>query len=114
MMLDHPTADEIYDYLHSNYPSISKATVYRILSRMTDEGEILRLHIPGGPDKFDTTVSEHHHIKCTSCGKLCDIDFPELHSICSKIENTCGFSVTGCSLFFDGVCPECVKKESNY
>ena len=102
MMLDHPTADEIYDYLHSNYPSISKATVYRILSRMADEGEILRLHIPGGPDKFDTTVSEHPHIKCTFCGKLC------------KIENTCGFSVTGCSLFFDGVCPECVKKESNY
>ena len=114
MLLNHPTADEIYDCLHDNYPSISKATVYRILNRMADEGEILHLHIPDGPDKFDTTVSEHHHIKCTSCGKLCDIDLPEFQSICSKIENSCGYSVTGCRLFFDGICPECNKRKSNH
>ena len=50
MALDHPTADEVYEYVHNEFPSISKATVYRILNRISDEGEILHLQIPGGAD----------------------------------------------------------------
>ncbi len=112
-LLDHPTADEIYDHIHCSYPSISKATVYRILKCMANDGEILHLCVPDGPDRFDTTVSNHYHIKCSSCGKLCDIDLPEIYGIYSKIEAKSGYSITGCKLFFDGICPECGSKQPN-
>ncbi len=108
--LDHPTADEIYSCLHNNYPTISKATVYRILNRMAEEGAIRHLRVPDGPDRFDAVTSEHHHFRCTICGKIHDIDLPELHSICSKIEDKYKFTITRYHLFFDGICPECSQK----
>ena len=42
-MLNHPTAEDVFEYIHCEYPSISKATVYRILNRMSDDGEIIHL-----------------------------------------------------------------------
>ena len=32
MTLDHPTATEVYSYVHEQYPSVSRATVFRVLS----------------------------------------------------------------------------------
>lgn len=36
--LDHPTAEEAYAWIHRSFPGISKATVYRILGRLSEEG----------------------------------------------------------------------------
>ncbi len=108
--LDHPTADEVFYCLHSKYPSISKATVYRILNKMADGGEILHLAVPSGPDRFDTTLSEHHHIKCTLCGKVCDISLPELPEIEKHIAEESGFTVSRRLIFFEGICPDCIKR----
>ena len=33
----HVTADEVYDYIKKDYPSIGKGTVYRNLSILADE-----------------------------------------------------------------------------
>ena len=110
LMLDHPTADEVFDCFHGEFPSIRKATVYRILNRMAEDGEILHLTVPSGPDRFDTTLSEHHHIKCSLCGKVCDISLPELPEIESRISRESGFSVSRRLIFFEGLCPDCKNK----
>lgn len=110
MVLDHPTADEVYECVHNEYPSISKATVYRILNRISEEGEILHLQIPGGADRFDTTLRIHHHLKCVKCGKVSDIDIPELKGIEERIKNEKGFYIDGYRLVFNGICSECINK----
>ena len=109
-VLDHPTADEVFDCVHSEYPTVSKATVYRILNRMAEDGEILHLVVPSGPNRFDTTLSEHHHIKCTVCGKVCDISLPELVEIEKRINEESGFAVSRRLVFFEGICPSCQNK----
>ena len=109
-VLDHPTADEVFDCVHSEYPTVSKATVYRILNRMAENGDILHLVVPSGPNRFDTTLSEHHHIKCTVCGKVCDISLPELEKIEKRINKESGFAVSRRLVFFEGVCPSCQNK----
>lgn len=110
-MLDHPTADEVFDCVHSEYPTVSKATVYRILNRMAEDGEILHLAVPTGPDRFDTTLSEHHHIKCSACGKVCDVSLPELSEIEKRITKESGFAVSRRLIFFEGLCPDCQSKQ---
>ncbi len=109
MALDHPTADSVFEYIHQRFPSISKATVYRILSCLSEEGEIVKVSIPDGPDRYDPTIIEHHHIKCSKCGKVCDIVLPELSEIADRIKSECNFSVNGCRLVFSGICSECEK-----
>ena len=111
MSLDHPTADEVYECVHNEFPSISKATVYRILNRISEEGEILHLQIPGGADRFDTTLCAHHHLKCNKCGKICDVDVPELDGIEKRIKTENGFAIGGYRLVFSGLCSDCIFKK---
>ncbi|MBQ6876945.1 MAG: transcriptional repressor [Oscillospiraceae bacterium] len=111
MALDHPTADEVYECVHSEFPSISKATVYRILNRISEEGEILHLQIPGGADRFDTTLCAHHHLKCNKCGKICDVSVPELDGIEKRIKEENGFAIGGYRLVFSGLCSDCIFKK---
>jgi len=113
LSLDHPTADEVYECVHTEFPSISKATVYRILNRISEEGEILHLEIPGGADRFDTTLCAHHHLKCSKCGKVCDVSVPELDGVEKRILNETGFSIGGYRLVFSGLCSDCVFKKQD-
>ena len=37
---NHPTSADIYDVVHRDYPNVSRATVYRNLSVLSDRGEV--------------------------------------------------------------------------
>lgn len=111
--LDHPTADEIYSDLHNDYPSVSRATIYRILNHMVDDEEILHLSMPKGPDRFDITLKNHQHCRCLKCGRTFDIELSELDEIHQKIQNTTGFSVVRSSIVFEGLCPDCNNLSSH-
>ena len=43
----HPTADEVYQSMKDEYPSISRATVYRNLNKMSDNGQALKVRVQG-------------------------------------------------------------------
>lgn len=110
-LLDHPTAAEVYEEIRKDYPQISLGTVYRNLSLMAEEHEILRLSFEGSPDRFDPNVWEHYHIVCERCGRIADTDRslqPELLSrLDGAVEEATGFRVSGRSLVFRGLCPRC-------
>ena len=52
-LANHPTADQVYEAVHVTHPSISRATVFRALSKLSDEGVVLRVRINNGADHFD-------------------------------------------------------------
>ena len=70
----HATADEVYEEIIKEHPTISKATVYRNLNLLSDMGEIRRLEIPGSADRFDHITRNHCHVKCKACGRVFDVD----------------------------------------
>lgn len=107
---NHATADEIYDAIISEHPNISRATVYRNLNLLSEMGEIRKLEIPGGPDRFDHCVDNHCHIKCERCGRLFDVDMDYISGLESNIRDARGFDFTGYDIIFRGICPECKKK----
>ena len=55
----HATADEIYEFIVQEHPSISKGTVYRNLNRLAEMGKIRKMEIPGSPDRFDHCCHDH-------------------------------------------------------
>ena len=107
---NHATADEIYDAIISEHPNISRATVYRNLNLLSEMGEIRKLEIPGGPDRFDHCVDNHCHVKCEKCGRLFDVDMDYISGLESNIRDTRGFDFTGYDIIFRGICPDCKKK----
>lgn len=111
-LANHPTADEVYDAVHEEHPSISRATVYRTLSRLSEEGEVLRVRINNGADHFDHQSFEHYHVRCTSCGRVDDVMIPLLEDANEAAERATGYRITGHSLQFDGICPACQKEDA--
>ena len=109
-MCSHPTADEVVAVVQADYPSISRATVYRILNKLADSGEALRIRINNGADHFDHQTFPHYHVHCSECGKVADVAMP-VEELVDMLSDTSGSKILGYSLQFDGLCPECAKLE---
>lgn len=87
-----------------------KSTVYRLISRMVDEGAIRRVS-----DRKTRRVtyqhiakacSEHLHLKCKSCGKLIHLDEETSHILERRIMNSVHFEVEDGAVLF-GRCELC-------
>lgn len=109
--MDHPTAAEVYERIRKAYPQISLGTVYRNLSLMADDGEILRLSFSGAPDRFDPNAHEHYHIACSRCGRIFDTDhtIPSalIRQIDDAVEACTGIKVEKRIMMFSGICAAC-------
>ncbi len=107
---NHATADEIYEEIVKKHPDISRATVYRNLNKLSEEGLIRKCLIPGGADRFDHLCSDHYHIKCECCGRVFDVDMDYIPDLASGVHDTHGFTFKSHNILFSGICPDCRKK----
>ena len=103
----HATADEIYEAIVKDHPNISRATVYRNLKLLSDSGEIRKLDVPGGADRFDHLCHDHCHVKCVKCGRIFDVDMEYITGLEKNIKDNHGFMFTGYEILFRGICPDC-------
>ena len=109
-MTNHPSAGMVYDAVHEKYPSISRATVYRILAEAAEEGSIQRLKLRDANDRYDFTLTEHHHITCKLCGHVADVDTDFRHDAVAKAAFAHeGFTVDECHVEFFGICEACQR-----
>ena len=111
-LANHPTADEVYEAVHAEHPTISKATVYRTLGRLADEGEITRVRINNGADRFDHQTFAHYHVRCTRCGRVDDVMIAQVSGIEEAAAEASGYRISGHTLQFDGICPTCQACEA--
>ena len=109
----HATADEVYEYITASNPSVSRATVYRNLNLLAEEGSILKIEVPGGAVHFDHTLRDHYHMRCVRCGRLYDVDLDTMPDLPSHIRDSHGFDFLGCDITFKGICPECNLNKIN-
>ena len=106
---DHPTADMIYESVRTELPNISLGTVYRNLSLLVENGQILRLTTGIGPDHFDGCVKPHNHFTCNKCGKVMDMDYVPGENIIEKASDSFDGMIEDCQLQFFGKCRDCLS-----
>ena len=73
-MKRHVTANEVYEFLKKEYPTIGKGTVYRNLDILSEEGALRKVEVPDGANRFDITLKNHYHVRCIKCGEVSDVD----------------------------------------
>ncbi|WP_082406302.1 Fur family transcriptional regulator [Microbacterium sp. No. 7] len=104
----HATADEIYAAVRPHLPSTSRQSVYNALGDFADAGLVRRIEPAGHAMMFELRVADnHHHIVCTSCGAVEDVDCVVGHAPCLAPSDTHGFAVSVAEVTFWGVCPAC-------
>lgn len=107
----HLTADEVYEFIKKEHPTIGRGTVYRNLKILVEEGAIRKVEVPDGSDRFDFTLKDHYHVKCVKCGDIFDVGMEQLPDLKAKIRDTHGMEFLGYDIFFKGICPACRTTE---
>ena len=103
---NHPTSADVYEAVREKHPSISRATVYRNLNVLTEQGEVLHIPVAGGADRYDFRCDCHYHAICRECGVVYDVEMPE-DGLLSSVRDTHGFQIEGFDIIFTGLCPDC-------
>ncbi len=69
----HSTAEEVLARVHGTVPGVSLPTVYAALELLADLGLANRVQA-GRAVRFDPRTQPHHHLVCTECGAVTDLD----------------------------------------
>jgi Fur family peroxide stress response transcriptional regulator len=114
----HPTAQQIFERLHGEMPTMSFATVYNTLAALERAGSCRALRIGGlgddGSSRFDPNASPHDHAVCDLCGSVRDV---HAHALGSDDRDAAlaldgAFEVRAIERVYRGVCARCRKPAS--
>ena len=105
MRLYHPTAEDIFKDIEVAGESVSRATVYRNLSILAEEGDLLAINMHGVGTRYDGNVIPHSHFQCNICGKIFDIP-----NIDVDIPSFAEGDIMASEVVLYGVCAGCKNK----
>ncbi|MCR2813570.1 transcriptional repressor [Microbacterium sp. zg.Y1090] len=104
----HASADDVFAEVAAGAPRSSRQSVYNALGDFADAGLVRRIEPAGRPMLFELRVADnHHHLVCTSCGRVEDVDCTVGHAPCMHPSQTHGFAVTSAEVTFWGRCDSC-------
>lgn len=104
----HASADAIYAEVDRRAPGTTLQSVYNALADFAAAGLARRIQPAGGPMRFEVRIDDnHHHLVCTACGRVEDVDCVVGQAPCLHPSQTHGFAVTQAEITFWGLCAAC-------
>ncbi len=105
----HVSADEILERLRGEGGRIGKATVYRTLDLLLRAGLIREHDFGEGFKRYEPrpTRPHHEHLVCTRCGKVIEIEAPDVERTLTEIARLHDFVPRDHKLEIYGLCEDC-------
>jgi Fur family peroxide stress response transcriptional regulator len=104
----HPSVDEIFAEMQSDFPATSLATVYKTVTLLKELGEVLELGFGAGSNHYDGRMPlDHPHLVCTKCAKIEDADLDSMELLARELAEKSGYQITNHRLDFFGLCSRC-------
>lgn len=75
---NHPTAEQIIDFIHKKHPSIAIGTVYKTLETFVKYGVVNKVMTEGGVMRYDGILKHHHHLHSEDSNEIRDYINEEL------------------------------------
>ena len=104
---DHPTADQIYQYLKEQYPMISLGTIYKTLHLLKELGLVQELGFNEGSIRYDPDIELHINMICSECGKIHDYKSDNLKEMWNVVISDIGFKPKGQRIDIYYECEDC-------
>lgn len=102
---EHPTAEDIYNAVRERFPTISLATIYNILDKLVEVGEVRQLSIRRDKACYDGETHTHHHFYCKRCHAIANI---EIHCPTANAHEVNGHKIDELQAYFYGTCKNCL------
>lgn len=104
----HATAERVFAAVREGLPGTSLQAVYGVLTAFTSAGLVRRIEPAGSAALFERRVGDnHHHLVCTGCGAVHDVDCVVGEAPCLTPSDARGFAVAAAEVTFWGLCPSC-------
>jgi Fur family ferric uptake transcriptional regulator len=105
---DDATAQTIYRRLRDGGHAIGLSTVYRALALLSERGVVDELaHRPGEACYRLCSPGHHHHLVCSSCHRVDELEGCDLDDWLGRASRRRGFSPTSHTLEVVGLCADC-------
>ena len=102
------TADQLVDLVHQEAPQIGRMTVYRTLDLLSALGALRPIYQGTGAAHFILLRDgHHHHLVCTNCDAVIELDECLLSGVAETIGRRFEFEVQGHVLELFGLCAGC-------
>jgi Fur family transcriptional regulator, peroxide stress response regulator len=109
---EHPTAQQIYEKVQQQNPSLSLATVYNTLETLVNLGVVNDLGTAGdGKVHYDGDTGPHVNLACTICHQVIDLPSDHIPALHQEVAENSGYIIKGARVLYYGWCPECQREQ---
>ena len=78
---NHPTVEDIVNYIRKDNPNIAKGTVYKVLDTLEENQLVKKVKTDKEVMRYDGIVKNHHHLYCSECDLIEDYYDEELDKL---------------------------------
>ena len=112
-MPGHPSPEEVYARVRKRIPAISLATVYKNIHLFVERGVLKEVSMHHGSLRVELNSHLHHHMVCSQCKAITDIDEKDLGALPPLQKLPGGFRAERYAIDVIGVCSACQKRQRN-
>ncbi|MCI2957246.1 transcriptional repressor [Agromyces atrinae] len=106
--LPHTDAERLFRIVSHSVPTTSVQSMHNILSDLTAAGLVRRIEPAGSAALYERRIGDnHHHVVCSRCGAVADVDCAVGEAPCLTPSTTSGFAIQTAEVTFWGICPDC-------
>jgi Fur family peroxide stress response transcriptional regulator len=108
----HPTPEDVFAAIRPELPLVSLATVYKILDQFHRAGFVRKVSTEGQAARYDAKTEPHHHLVCTGCGAIHDVQLEVEPDLSKGLPSGADFQVARYDVIFHGLCGACRSGQS--
>lgn len=99
---------ELHEHIRYHNASMAFSTIFRIVRKLEQDKKVVRVDWRERGSKYELAdLPHHHHLICTKCGKVVDIDDSHFFFNPTKLEQETGFIVEHHHVEIEGICSLC-------
>lgn len=103
----HVSAEDLLSEAGKRLPGVSLPTVYATLELFEQLGVVRRVNGGGGAIRWDTRADAHHHMVCSNCGRIEDIETALDLEGARRSAARAGFRPDRAEVVVSGLCADC-------
>lgn len=81
---NHPTAENVIEYIKANHPNISVGTVYKVLDSLVENELLKKVKTEKDIMRYDAVLSNHHHLYCAETDRIADYEDEDLNKFINE------------------------------
>lgn len=81
---NHPTAENVIEYIKANHPNISVGTVYKVLDSLVENELLKKVKTEKDIMRYDAVLSNHHHLYCSETDRIEDYEDEKLNKLINE------------------------------